>query len=77
MEITTLFLEVGVSNMKLSSDGRSDVSGIEFEELKVFSVSSHRNFMTTCVSFDTHEQLLWAGTDAVSISVAFMYYCFY
>ena len=37
----------------------------EYQELRVVLNDHLRNLLTTAVTFDTHEQLLWAGTQSV------------
>lgn len=59
----------------LSIDGLSsrvddmELNRGEFHQLRSFLNDNVRHAMTTSVHFDSHEQLLWAGTQSVSFLI--------
>lgn len=43
----------------------------EYQELRFFLNDHMHHEMTTCVAFDSYEQLFWAGTQSVRIILIF------
>jgi len=59
-------LDLNQEQENIGSNGELSMNSGEYNETRMILNDPLHQSMTTSVSFDTHEQLFWAGTHSVS-----------